>query len=125
MIPSLEFAKGHTGKSDAPSAAVALYETYSPKVVVVTCGAQGGYIYDGRSLEKYPSFPVDVKDSNGSGDVFHGAFAAGIVKGYDYSRCCRYASATSAIKCLGIGARESVPSHGEVIEFLKEKGYEL
>jgi sugar/nucleoside kinase (ribokinase family) len=125
MIPSLEFAIGHTGAKDAESAAVALYEKYSPKVVVVTCGVLGGYIYDGKNLQKYPAFPVDAKDSNGSGDVFHGAFAAGLAKGYDYLKCCYYSSATSALKCLGIGARESVPSHNMVIAFLKEKGYEF
>ena len=125
MIPSEEFAMGHTGAKDGREAAVKLFETYHPEVVVVTMGARGGIMYNGKEIIEYPVFPVEVVDSNGSGDMFHGAFAAGYVKGYDFLKCCFFSSAVSAIKCTGIGARESVPSFETVKEFLKEKGYEL
>ena len=107
------------------AAAKKLFTLYAPRVVVITQGSRGGLIYDGARILRYPVFPVEVKDSNGSGDVFHGAFAAGIVKGFDYIKCCHFASAVSAIKCTGIGARESVPSFETVKEYLKENGYEL
>ena len=125
MIPSEEFAKGHTGKSTADDAAKALYEKYSPKIVVVTQGKNGGIIYDGKSISTYPVYPTKVVDSNGSGDVFHGAFAAGIIKGFDYYKCCHFSSAVSAMKCMGIGARESVPDYETVKKYMKENGYEL
>ena len=125
MIPSEEFALGHTGERDAEAAAKKLFALYSPRVVVITQGSRGGLIYDGESLTRYPVFPVKVKDSNGSGDVFHGAFAFALTKGYSYEKCARFASAVSALKCTGIGARESVPSFERVLEFLKENDYEL
>lgn len=125
MIPSEEFALGHTGCADAPSAAKALFETYHPQVVVVTQGKKGGILFDGEKLWEYPAFLVEAVDSNGSGDVFHGAFAAAVVMGYDYKKCCVFSSAVSAIKCTGVGARESVPALDTVKKFLKEKGYEL
>lgn len=125
MIPSEEFALGHTGCSSAELAARKLYETYSPEVVVITQGVKGGILYEGSDIMTYPVYPVDVVDSNGSGDVFHGAFAAAIVKGYDYRTCCYLSSAVSAIKCTGIGARESVPNFNITKEFLRENGYEL
>jgi len=125
MIPSEEFALGHTGKSTAEDAAKSLYETYKPQVVVITQGARGGILYDGTKLVKYPVYPTKVVDSNGSGDVFHGAFASGIVRGFDFEKCCHFSSATSAIKCMGVGARESVPSFEEVKKYLRENGYEL
>lgn len=125
MIPSLEFALAHTGKSDASAAAKALYEAYHPRVVVVTCGKEGGVLYDENGLYSYPVYPVRVADSNGSGDVFHGAFAAGLRKGFDARKCCHFASAVSAVKCTGLGARESVPDFETVCQFLKENGYEL
>jgi len=124
MIPSEEFALGHTGCKTPEDAAVKLYETYHPQVVVVTCGKEGGVIYEG-SVEHYPAFPVDAVDTNGSGDVFHGAFAAAMVKGYSYKECCVFASAVSAIKCTGIGARESVPEESAVHQFLHARGYSL
>ena len=96
MIPSEEFSLGSTGCDNVSDAAKKLYETYHPEVVVITSGKEGGIIYDGKTIEKYPAFLVDAVDTNGSGDVFHGAFAAAMVKGYSYMDCCLFASATSA-----------------------------
>lgn len=125
MIPSEEFSLGHTGCKTAEEAAVKLFDTYHPEIVVVTKGKKGGIIYNGKELISYPVFPVSVVDSNGSGDVFHGAFAAGVVKGYDYLKCCYFSSAVSALKCTGVGARESVPNFETTKNYLKENGYEL
>ena len=124
MIPSEEFALAHTGCKTVEEAAVKLYAMYHPEVVVITCGKEGGVIYDG-DLGRYPAFPVDAVDTNGSGDVFHGAFAAAMVKGYSYHACCVFASAVSALKCTGVGARESVPHEQAVYQFLAERGCSL
>ncbi len=125
MIPSEEFSLGHTGCKTVEEAAKKLYETYSPEVVAITQGKKGGIIYDGKEIISYPIYPAVVVDSNGSGDVFHGAFAAGVIKGFDYLKCCHFSSAVSAIKCTGVGARESVPDFDTVKNYLKENGYEL
>ena len=125
MIPSEEFALGHTGKDTAEDAAKALFEKYSPEVVVITQGKRGGIIYNGKEVVSYPIYPAVVVDSNGSGDVFHGAFAAAVVKGYDYEKCCHFSSAVSGLKCTGVGARESVPDFDTVKVYMKENGYEL
>ena len=125
MIPSEEFSLGHTGCDNVSDAARKLYEQYQPEVVVVTCGKEGGIIYDGEVCVNYPAFVVEAVDTNGSGDVFHGAFAAAMVKGYSYMECCLFASATSAIKCTGVGARESVPNEESVYKFLESRGITL
>ncbi len=125
LIPSEEFALAHTGCQTADEAAKKLYQMYSPEVVVITQGKRGGIFYNGESLVSYPVYPANVVDSNGSGDVFHGAFAAGVVKGYGYLKCCHFASAVSALKCQGVGARESVPTFASVKNYMKEHGYEL
>lgn len=124
MIPSEEFALGHTGCESVEEAAVKLHEMYQPEVIVITCGKEGGILYDCNTQEiwHYPAFVVDAVDTNGSGDVFHGAYAAGIVKGFDYRQCCIFASAVSAIKCTGVGARKSVPDYDTVCDFLKDRG---
>lgn len=125
MIPSEEFSLGHTGCATVEEAAKKLYETYNPEVVVITQGKKGGIIYDGKDIIAYPIYPAKVVDSNGSGDVFHGAFAAAVAKGYDYLKCCHFSSAVSGIKCMGVGARESVPNFETTKNYLKENGYEL
>ena len=125
MIPSEEFAIGHTGEKTAEDAAKKLYDTYRPEIVVVTQGKKGGIMYDGEKITAYPIYPAEVVDSNGSGDVFHGAFAAAVVKGFDFEKCCHFSSAVSGLKCTGVGARESVPSFETTKKYLKENGYEL
>ena len=82
-------------------------------------------MFDGENVVEYPIYPAVVVDSNGSGDVFHGAFAAGLIKGFSFEKCCHFASAVSALKCTGVGARESVPSYETVKKFMKENNYEL
>ena len=125
MIPSEEFAMGHTGENNAENAARRLMELYHPEVVVVTQGKRGGILFDGEKIISYPIYPAEVVDSNGSGDVFHGAFAAGMAYGFDFEKCCHFSSAVSAMKCMGVGARESVPSFEAVKNYMKENGYEL
>ena len=125
MIPSEEFAREHTGCRETVTAAEKLYARYRPEVVVVTCGKEGGVLYDGKELFRYPAFPVEAVDTNGAGDVFHGAFAAGMTRGFGYRECCYFASAVSALKCTGMGARESVPDFGTAERFLQAKGIRL
>ncbi len=125
MIPSEEFAMGHTGEKDAASAAKKLYEMYHPEYVVVTRGKEGGLLFDGETVTEYPIYPADVVDSNGSGDVFHGAFASAVVRGFTPIQCCHFSSCVSALKCMGVGARESVPDYDTAIDYLRRNGYEL
>ncbi len=123
LIPSEEFALGHTNTETPEEAAKILYKKYNPEIVVITCGVKGGIIYDGNSVKTYPAFLVDAVDSNGSGDVFHGAFAFAISKKMSYNNACIFSSAVSALKCTKKGARNGAPNYSEVINFLKERGY--
>ena len=125
LIPSEEFSLGHTGAKTVEEAAKILYEKYSPEIVVITQGKEGGIIFDGEKSEKYPAFLVDAVDSNGSGDVFHGAFAFAVTQNMSYKEACVFSSAVSALKCTKVGAREGVPTYDETINFLKENNYEL
>lgn len=124
LIPSEEFALGHTGAATAEEAAAVLWERYHPRVVVITQGKEGGLLYEGERAIHYPAFPVEAVDTNGSGDVFHGAFAFALTRRWDYERCCVFASAVSALKCMQVGARRGVPSYDAVTAFLRERNAE-
>ena len=105
-------------------AAKALFEKYCPNMVAVTCGKRGGVLYCGGDMfVHYPAFTVDAVDSNGAGDVFHGAFAYALTQNMKYEDACIFSSAVSALKCTKIGARDGVPVLDEVKEFLEERGY--
>ena len=125
LIPSEEFALGHTGEKTVADAARKLWQMYSPKVVVITQGKAGGILYQGDTVLRYPAFPVEAVDTNGSGDVFHGAFAFALTQGFSYEKCCVFSSAVSALKCLQVGARKGVPTYEQTLSFLKSRGVEL
>ena len=66
-----------------------------------------------------PSLKVDVMDTTGAGDVFHGAFLGGVLHGMDIKTCARFASAVSAIKCTRTGGRAGIPDFDTVMKFLE------
>lgn len=125
LIPSEEFALSHTKETDVNRAAAVLDNWYHPKAVVITRGKKGGLLYVNGKYIEYPIYPAEVVDSNGAGDVFHGAFAAAVVRGLSLEQACHFSSAVSAIKCTGTGARESVPDYETTISYLRRNGYEL
>lgn len=126
LIPSERTACELAGTDDVQAAARYLMGTYHPEVVIITQGSEGGFILtqDGTT-ERYPAFPVDAVDTNGAGDVFHGAYVAARIKGMDYKDAAVYASAVSAIKCTRFTACEGTPYAEEVEAFLKERGIVL
>ena len=60
-------------------------------------------------LCRQAAFPVEVVDTTGAGDAFHGAFAWAISEGLKDAECARIASAVAAISCKGLGARAGSP----------------
>lgn len=122
LIPSEEFALNATGSSSAEEAMQILHQRYHPELLVVTQGKSGGILYREDGPVHYPAYSVQAVDTNGAGDVFHGAFLVGLIKGMEAYRCACFASAVAALKCTKLGAREGVPSYEEAIRFLKMQG---
>lgn len=119
LIPSEEFALKITGCKTAVEAAAVLWEKYQPKILIITQGSRGGFLWENGTEKRYPAFKVDAIDSNGAGDTFHGAFVAARVKGMEVMEAATFASATSALKCTRFGAQEGIPGFDEVIEFMR------
>lgn len=88
-------------------------------VVVVTIGERGLVgIDENDAYFTLPAFNVDVKDTTGAGDVFHGAYASGLAMGLATKENCRFSSAVSAIKCTRLGGRAGLPSLETVQKYL-------
>jgi sugar/nucleoside kinase (ribokinase family) len=94
-----------------------------PARVAVTCGAAGALgLEDGRVV-RAPGFPVAVVDTNGAGDVFHGACAVGELRRWPFAWTLTFASAVAAMKCRALGGRRGIPRLDEVAEFLATRGH--
>lgn len=122
LILSQEFAARITGATD-PAAAVAKLWSDQRKVAAVTCGSDGcWYLAEGLpSPRRQPAFRVDAVDTTGCGDVFHGAYAAGLVHGLDTQARIRFASAAAALKATRRGGQAGIPTRTQVEAFLKER----
>ena len=97
-----------------------------PGIVVQTQGVDGSYtVYrtPGGSVERFhvPAFQIDVVDTTGAGDVFHGAFLVGLLQGWDLCTVATFSSAVSAIKCTQLSGRRGIPSFEQTLAFLRER----
>jgi len=82
LVISEEFAMAYTGESSPESAAAALWHS-DRDTVAVTCGDKGVWYVSSVHEEPrlMPAFAVEVVDTTGCGDVFHGAYAVSLAFG--------------------------------------------
>ena len=88
--------------------------------VCVTLGADGVLWCDDTDSGHVPSFAVDVVDSLGAGDVWHGAFSMQLAEGAGETEAIIFANAVAALKCTRQGGRAGSPTRIEVEKFIKE-----
>lgn len=101
-------------------AAMEAIHQMGPNVVVITLGNEGWVYSDKNGTGSGKAFDVDVVDTTGAGDVFHGAYAYGLTQGWDTAKCCEFAGAVSAIKCTKRGGRTGIPSYEQALDFLRQ-----
>ena len=90
-----------------------------PRIAVVTLGARGyagvdrAGFFTGEALSN-----IAVVDTTGAGDVFHGAFLCGLLRGWDARTTARFAAGVSAVKCTVLGGRAGIPDFATAQHFL-------
>jgi sulfofructose kinase len=118
------FGPALTGRSDLWEAGEAILDL-GPRIVVQTEGEDGSYTTTADERFHTPAFAVDVHDTTGAGDVFHGAYLVGMLRGWDLRTIATFATGVSALKCTRLGGRKGIPSFEEVACFLHERGIDL
>ncbi|MBL5901384.1 sugar kinase [Lelliottia amnigena] len=86
--------------------------------VYVTQGKDGCYWLEKGALSHLPAFQIDVVDTTGAGDVFHGALAVGLAQNQPAQDAVRFASAVAALKCTRPGGRAGIPDCDQTRSFL-------
>lgn len=90
-----------------------------PRLAAVTLVAGGcAWIDSSGALHRQPAFAIDVVDTTGSGDAFHGAFTLALARRDPIPEAFRFAAAVSALKCRRLGARAGLPTAEETRAFL-------
>ena len=85
------------------------------EAVLVSLGSAGALLVlaDGSSME-LPAATVAAVDATGAGDTLNGVLAAGIANGLDPAEAARRAVVAAGISVTRAGAREGMPTAGEV-----------
>ena len=78
---------------------------YDIKIVIVTCGAMGSYVYSKDGAVSFQETPtVDVVDTVGAGDSFTAAFVVSLLNGESIAVAHSKATAVAAATCTHSGA---------------------
>jgi sugar/nucleoside kinase (ribokinase family) len=118
-VVSRGFAEAAYGGAEP---ALARLAALGARLPVVTLAADGALAREGGRLLASPAFAVEVVDTTGAGDAFHGAFAWGLLQGLDAAELLRVANAAAAYACTGPGAQGALPDAGE-LRALLARGY--
>jgi sulfofructose kinase len=112
LAASERFARDWCGCENMQQAVVKLGEI-APQAII-TLGEQGLLWSLDREIGSMPAFEVDVVDSTGAGDAFHGALALAMARGMEWQERLRFASAVGALTCTRLGARMALPTAEEL-----------
>lgn len=83
---------------------------YNLKMLILTCGINGSYVFTPGNVSFQPTPKVEVADTVGAGDSFTAAFIASILKGKSVTEAHSLAVQTSAYVCTKKGAMPILPS---------------
>lgn len=124
LVCGAGFVPALTGRGDVWEAGRAALDL-GPRTVVQTEGDRGAYTVTHEGSFHTPAFRVNVVDTTGAGDVFHGAYLVGLLRGWSPEQVALFASAVAALKCEALGGRAGIPTLERTLDFLHRQGIQL
>jgi len=121
LILPFDFAHAISGARE-PSEIVDVLWSPGRKAVVITQGERGSWYRTQEEPGRFfhqPAFSVDVVDTNGCGDVFHGVYASGLSENRSAAERIRFAACVAAMKATHAGGQAGIPSRAEADAFFK------
>ena len=119
MVVARNFAAQVTGQDDPLNSGMLLLEKYRCQQVVITDGENGSWYWDAQSHFYQPAFRVNVVDTTGAGDAFHGAYLFACLQPHWKAPFrLKFASAVAALKCTKMGGRKGIPTLEEATAFI-------
>ena len=92
-----------------------LLAKYNLKMLILTCGVNGSYVFTPGKVSFVETPKVEVADTVGAGDSFTATFVAALLKGMSITEAHRLAVDVSAFVCTQNGAMPVIP------DYLKER----
>ncbi|HEX6138963.1 MAG TPA: ribokinase [Candidatus Limnocylindria bacterium] len=91
--------------------------------LVVTRGARGALVVDGRERFDLPAVPVQAVDATGAGDTFAGVLATWLAEGAPLADAAAAANAAAAVSVTAAGARAGMPTRERIEALMRSRGY--
>lgn len=91
------------------------------EVVGVTLGEAGSLFCQDGNVRAFAAPRVQAVDTNGAGDVFHGAYALALARGLHWAQAVDYAGAAASLKCTRDHDWGTLPTHHEVTAFMEAR----
>lgn len=86
-----------------------LLAKYNLKMLILTCGVNGSYVFTPGEISFVETPKVDVADTVGAGDSFTASFISAIMKGKSVAAAHKLAVDVSAFVCTQNGAMPELP----------------
>jgi sulfofructose kinase len=120
-ITSRDFPARLTGERDLLKSLPKMHAEFKCCLTGATLGRLGVLVWNGVKFRLCPGFRVRVVDTTGAGDIFHGAFAYGLVRGWPMGEILEFSCAAAGLNCEGHGARGGIATLVEIDE-LRHRG---
>jgi sugar/nucleoside kinase (ribokinase family) len=122
LIASANFLPAMTGDDDPFRVLEYMAREYKMRAAGMTLGRDGALVlWQGRYLYS-PGFVIETVDTTGAGDVFHGAFIYGLIRGWKTDRILDFSNAMAGLNCTAIGARGGIRTQAEAEGLMKAGG---
>jgi sulfofructose kinase len=118
---SQSFPERLTGEKDLLRALPMMLRKFKSRLTGATLGSLGVLTWDGARFLLCRGFRVKAVDTTGAGDIFHGAFAFGLVRGWQLEEILEFSCGAAALNCQAVGARGGIASLVQ-IEDLRRHG---
>jgi sulfofructose kinase len=118
LLASANFLPSATGQDDPFLVLEHMAREYRIKVPGMTLGRDGALVYSNAQFIYSPGFVVETVDTTGAGDVFHGAFIYGLLRGWPLARVLDFSNAMAALNCMSLGARGGIRTEAEAAELM-------
>ena len=113
LIASANFLPAVTGHNDPFMVLEYMAREYKIHAPGMTLGRDGALVYCEGRFYYSPGFVVETVDTTGAGDIFHGAFAYGLLQGWKIEQILDFSNAMAGLNCTCVGARGHIGSLAE------------
>ena len=124
VVCSKDFMKKVSGididNLDNLDAAFKVLEDMFNTKVIVTLEDKGCAYRKDNNIVIIPSIQVKAIDTTGSGDIFHGALAFSLLKGWDLEKCLKFSNLAGAMATTKYGGRNSMFELKEIEKVFNE-----